>query len=85
MTFRSAAAVAITTLLLAATAASAQTDPKAAVEMACKADVARLCSNVQPGDKRIVECLKANRAQVSVGCKRALYQAYKAKQAASGQ
>jgi hypothetical protein len=78
MTFRSATCAAFTAMLLAATAAAAQTDPKMAVEMACKGDVARLCPGVQPGGGKIVECLKANRAQVSFGCKRALYQAKKA-------
>ena len=39
---------------------------------ACKADVASLCSGVQPGGGRIAACLKQNEAQVSPACKDAL-------------
>jgi D-serine deaminase-like pyridoxal phosphate-dependent protein len=81
MTVRSTTCAALTAMLLAATAASAQTDPKMEVAMACKGDVARLCPGVQPGGGKIKECLMAQRAQVSFGCKKALYQAKKAKDA----
>jgi len=36
---------------------------------ACRADVERLCKNVQLGEGRIVKCLKDNEASVSSGCK----------------
>ena len=81
MTFRSAAAAALTAALLASTAVHAQMSPQQEVEMACKGDVAKLCPGVQPGGGKILECLKANRAQVSFGCTKALYQAKKAKEA----
>ena len=44
----------------------------------CKADVARLCPGVQMGGGRIIECLKAHKEEMSIGCGKAL-QAMKAK------
>jgi hypothetical protein len=38
----------------------------------CKADVERLCPNVQPGGGRIKECLMAQKESISVGCAKAL-------------
>jgi hypothetical protein len=35
----------------------------------CRADVERLCKNVQPGGGRIAQCLKDNEASVSPECK----------------
>ncbi len=35
----------------------------------CAADIARFCSNIQPGKGRIANCLKQNEAQLSPGCK----------------
>ena len=84
MTLRSTTAAALTTMLLMSSAAFAQAGPGQAVEMACRDDVARLCPNVPPGGGKIIECLKAQKAQVSFGCKKALYQAHKAKQAQQG-
>ena len=43
--------------------------------VACKADVEKLCSGMQPGGGRIVGCLKQNEAQVSATCKDALAKA----------
>ena len=40
--------------------------------VACKADVEKLCSGMQPGGGRIAGCLKQNEAQVSAACKEAL-------------
>jgi hypothetical protein len=42
---------------------------------ACRADVQRLCANVQPGEGRIMQCLKQNQAQLSQPCKDAAAQA----------
>jgi hypothetical protein len=42
---------------------------------ACKADVATLCSGVQPGGHRVSSCLKQNEAKVSPACKDAMAQA----------
>jgi hypothetical protein len=47
------------------------TSPRAA----CKADVEKLCSGVQPGGGRIIGCLKQNEAQVSASCKDAVAKA----------
>lgn len=38
----------------------------------CKADVERLCPDVQPGKGRIKACLMANKEQMTVGCAQAL-------------
>ncbi len=35
----------------------------------CRADVEKLCKGIQPGEGRIVNCLKQNEAQVSAACK----------------
>ena len=40
--------------------------------VACKADVEKLCSGMQPGGGRIAGCLKQNETQVSAACKDAL-------------
>jgi Golgi apparatus protein 1 len=36
---------------------------------ACRADVERLCKDVQVGEGRVANCLKHNNASVSAGCK----------------
>ena len=43
--------------------------------VACKADVEKLCSGIQPGGGRVAGCLKQNEAQVSAACKDALAKA----------
>ena len=35
----------------------------------CGADVAQLCKEVQPGDGRIIECLKEHQSELSDSCK----------------
>lgn len=35
----------------------------------CKADVEKLCKDVQPGEGRIVKCLKEHEAELSAECK----------------
>lgn len=35
---------------------------------ACKADVEKLCKDVQPGEGRVVACLKEHKAEVSPKC-----------------
>jgi hypothetical protein len=42
---------------------------------ACKAEVEKLCSGIEPGGGRIVACLRQNDAQLSAPCKEALAQA----------
>ena len=44
----------------------------------CKADVARLCPGVEMGGGHIIDCLKAHKEEMSIGCGKAL-QAMKAK------
>ncbi|MCI0667650.1 MAG: cysteine rich repeat-containing protein [Methylococcaceae bacterium] len=46
----------------------------------CKADVERLCPNVQPGGGRVKACLMANKDQMSVGCAKALQKLKQSKQ-----
>jgi len=50
---------------------------------ACKADVVRLCPNLQPGEKPR-DCLRQHKDQVSDGCKAAVMRAMAAHQAAKG-
>ncbi len=40
----------------------------AAQEGACKGDVAKLCPDVQPGEGRMLECLKTHKAELSPQC-----------------
>ena len=46
----------------------------------CKADVERLCANVQPGGGRIKACLMEHKEQMSVGCAQGLQKLQKSKQ-----
>lgn len=43
-----------------------------ALKTYCRADIERLCGNVEPGGGRIKECLMAQKEQMSVGCAQAL-------------
>jgi hypothetical protein len=93
MTLRSLVGATAAFALMGLGAASAQApganmsdaEAKAVAEkviMACEADIARLCPNVPPGGGQVMQCLKAQRTQVSFHCKRALFQAKQAKNAA---
>lgn len=44
----------------------------AALRTYCKADIERLCPNVEPGGGKIKECLMERKMEVSVGCAEAL-------------
>ncbi|CDH47133.1 cysteine rich repeat-containing protein [Candidatus Contendibacter odensensis] len=44
----------------------------AALRTYCKADIERLCPNVEPGGGKIKECLMERKMEVSVGCAQAL-------------
>lgn len=46
----------------------------------CKADIERLCPNVQPGGGRIKACLMANKELMTVGCAQALQKLKQSKQ-----
>jgi len=63
-------------LLLSAPAATAQNPAAKAVLRACKPDIARFCSQVQPGGGRIKACMKENIQGLSDPCKEALFQAW---------
>ncbi|HSZ53741.1 MAG TPA: cysteine rich repeat-containing protein [Caulobacteraceae bacterium] len=95
MTLRSLASAALAVALISLGAASAQApagaqnmsdaEAKAVAQkvvMACESDIARLCPNVPPGGGQVIQCLKAQKAQVSFHCKRAIFQAKQAKNAA---
>jgi len=43
-----------------------------AMRQACKADIAKLCPDVQPGGGRVMQCFKAHKDELSDGCKSAL-------------
>ncbi|SMF95896.1 Cysteine rich repeat-containing protein [Methylomagnum ishizawai] len=61
-------------LVLPALAVAQGLDPHEAQTLRtyCKADVERLCPNVEPGGGRIKECLMAQKESMSVGCAKAL-------------
>ncbi len=47
-----------------------------AVLQTCKPDIARFCSQVQPGQGRIKACMKEHVHELSDPCKEALFQAW---------
>jgi hypothetical protein len=60
-------------LVLATTGALADDQPmNNSPRAACKADVEKLCSGVQPGHGQVATCLKQNESQVSGACKDAI-------------
>lgn len=65
------------TVFLLVTIAALAAPPSAAAEgagprEACRADFARLCKGVKPGDGRVRACIKAHRAEISPQCRAAL-------------
>jgi hypothetical protein len=59
-----------TTICLLATSAAAQPSYFELMKVmnACKADIQALCTNVEPGEGRILACLKTQQSKVSAGC-----------------
>jgi len=55
-----------------AVAQGQQQPPQPNMRSACEADVQKLCAGVQPGGRRIANCLKENQAKVSQPCKDAI-------------
>jgi cysteine rich repeat protein len=62
-------------LIAVSTAALAADVSDRAGRASCKADVEKLCANVERGEGRIVQCLKENEAKLSTPCKAAVAQA----------
>jgi Cysteine rich repeat len=62
-------------LITVSTAALAADVSDRAGRASCKADVEKLCANVERGGGRIVQCLKENEAKLSTPCKAAVAQA----------
>jgi hypothetical protein len=51
-------------------AAAAEPEPSAPVlREKCGADIKKFCSNVKPGEGRVVRCLQDNEAKLSQPCK----------------
>jgi hypothetical protein len=65
----------VVVLLAAASVEAAEVAPadKPYIEP-CKADVQRFCQSFDPGDERIIGCLKEHREEVSDSCKARLAQ-----------
>jgi len=60
-------------LALSATVAlAADPPPGGGPRTACRGDVEKLCSGVEPGHGRIAACLRKNETQVSAACKDAI-------------
>lgn len=79
MKFHIAAVAALAIAGASFSAASAQSDSgqtqgdhHGAVRQACMADIQKLCSGVQPGGGRIMQCMREHQDQVSDGCKTAM-------------
>jgi soluble cytochrome b562 len=65
----------ITKCLIAGAAAALFTTARAeATKGACKADVEKLCKDVQPGEGRLLTCLEEHKAKVSPKCQSNLKQ-----------
>ena len=60
----------IGSLLLAALLASAR--PAAAADVPCERELASFCSDIKPGDGRIISCLKSRWPELSTSCRDAL-------------
>jgi len=46
-------------------------------DQACEEDIMTYCAGVQPGEGRIMQCLKANKSHLSFKCKRKLHKVKK--------
>ena len=74
--------VTVAALVMSVTSSAfAENQSQMAIFQACKSDIETLCAGIQPGGGRIGECLKANKEKLSAGCKAAMIEAFKAKQA----
>jgi flavoprotein len=71
-----ASLIPLTCLGIFSFAVQAQNPPAAPVpsarQQACKADVQKFCSGVQPGGGRIIACLNTHRGELLTACQEAL-------------
>lgn len=58
----------IAAALPVAAADTPQRQEMAALRSACKADIERLCPDVEPGQGRIKDCLMSHKEAMSAGC-----------------
>ena len=72
------AMVALTTLLLCGATAWAQEDPIENALEACAPEIETYCSQVTPGDGRLLACFVAHEDKISGQCGWALYEAMEA-------
>jgi len=68
----------ISVALPVAAADNPQRQEFAALRSACKADIERLCPDVEPGQGRIKDCLMSRKEEMSAGCIEALREFKKA-------
>ncbi len=71
-------------LASAAPAFAADKEGARAAAEACKGDIEKLCPNVQPGEGRIMACLKEHKSEVSKDCKTELMKQRKAHKGGAG-
>ena len=77
----------VATVLLAPNAfalSDAQRQTSAALRTSCSEDVQRLCPDVSPGGRRVLQCLKEHKSEVSPTCK-ASFEAIKQQREAAQQ
>ena len=67
--------IALATLLLLVTAATAQQNLIETVANGCKMEIEKYCSQVTPGHGRVLACLYAHGDKLSAKCEYALYDA----------
>ena len=72
---RLACALSLALLAFGPACASAQTltpDQTNALRIACEIDINKLCAGLQPGDERLLQCLKEHREEVTPPCQASL-------------
>ncbi|ODN71977.1 cysteine rich repeat-containing protein [Methylobrevis pamukkalensis] len=72
-----------------AQAAASKLSPEAKAELrtlvrACRTDIRRFCSGVEPGEGRMMACMSAQEADLSAGCATAIADARARREKAAG-
>lgn len=67
--------LALAVLLLGVAFTGAQADPINTITDGCKVELEKYCSQVTPGDGRVLACLYAHEEKISPKCEYALYDA----------